>query len=401
MFWLFGSLTVAQSFENMPCIEYLCNDKHHIKECVNPNVDWIDVYLRRTDSDEWVKDQTFYYTYNEFQILDEINVFDYQDNMFSQKYLYEYYDNQLMMKRSLQFFVNGAWQNNVLYYYTYDEENFLRKLTIKELVSDVMTNTQRHFYRYDPENVPTGFMRQHWIDGKWSNYVLHNYSYNEYMLLSGITETRVSNNEIFRQDFYSYDRNAVLAERLVQVKNDEDIWENTLRVEYVTDRGGMIIKRYNQVWVDGAWVDDVMRVYHYESDRPHKAEICHKGQTLCVSVNAVHAHLAHGDCLGKCKDSEAENTPGNLKSAFSSTFSDSDCDISVYPNPFNEQVFISLAEDHSFSRIELFDYTGKLVRSVDNPGFGEIVLEMGDLPKGIYFLRVSGVETFTTKLLSE
>ena len=282
------------------------------------------------------------------------------------------------------------WQDNVLYYYTYNTENYLWKLTIKELLTTGWSFTQRHIYRYDLENTLTGFMRQRWIGGKWTNYVLHSYTYNDLDLLTGITETRLSDNEIFRQDFYSYDKNALLAERLVQVKNDEDMWENTLRVEYVSDHNGRIIKRYNQSWIDGAWVDDVMRVYHYESDRPHKAEICHKGQTICVSVNAVPAHLAHGDCLGKCKDPEVENASANLKSAFAPTFSDSEANIAVYPNPFNEKVFITLDENHPFSRIELFDYTGKLVRSIDSPGYGEIVLEMGDLPKGIYFLRATG-----------
>src|SRR5690242_7061294 len=28
--------------------------------------------------------------------------------------------------------------------------------------------------------------------------------------------------------------------------------------------------------------------------------ICHKGNTICVNMNAVPAHLAHGDFLGPC-----------------------------------------------------------------------------------------------------
>ena len=225
--------------------------------------------------------------------------------------------------------------------------------------------------------------------------------YDNLDLLTGITETRVSDNEIFRQEFYSYDKNALLLERLVQVKNNNDIWENTLRVEYVYDRYDRLIKRFNQSWINGAWADDVMRVYHYESDRTPKAEICHKGHTICVSVNAIRAHLAHGDYPGKCKVCETETASGNLKSASVQTFSDSESNIAVYPNPFNDKVFITLNEDHAFSRIEIFDYTGKLVRSIDNPDQGEIMLDMGDLPKGIYFLRATGAEIYSTKLISE
>ena len=33
---------------------------------------------------------------------------------------------------------------------------------------------------------------------------------------------------------------------------------------------------------------------------PGKAQVCHKGQTITVSVNAVAAHLRHGDTAGAC-----------------------------------------------------------------------------------------------------
>jgi hypothetical protein len=316
MLGLISSVTLAQSFDNSNINEYLCNDKQHIKECVNPLVNWIDLYRWLPDSDSWQKYQTYYYTYNDYQNLAEINVFDHQENIYNQRYLYEYNTNNLLIKRSLQYFVNGAWQDNVLYYYIYNADNNLWKLTIKEFLSTGWSFTQRHIYRYDLEKNLTGYMRQRWVDGKWANYVVHAYTYNDLELLAGTTETRVNDNEIFRQDFYSYDRNALLAERFVQVKNNDDIWENTLRVEYISDNRGRIIERYNQLWNDGVWVDDVRRVYHYESDSPHKAEVCHKGQTICISVNAVHAHLAHGDYLGKCKDPDGDNAPGKLKSGY-------------------------------------------------------------------------------------
>lgn len=40
-----------------------------------------------------------------------------------------------------------------------------------------------------------------------------------------------------------------------------------------------------------------------------KVTICHKGQEITVSANAVEAHLAHGDKLGSCDDT---NNPSFL-----------------------------------------------------------------------------------------
>lgn len=45
--------------------------------------------------------------------------------------------------------------------------------------------------------------------------------------------------------------------------------------------------------------------YEYCNNKQTKVQICHKGKkTLCVSINAVQAHLDHGDTLGSCDDDE-------------------------------------------------------------------------------------------------
>ena len=42
--------------------------------------------------------------------------------------------------------------------------------------------------------------------------------------------------------------------------------------------------------------------YEYCHPNNKKVYICHNGTTLCVSVNAINAHLEHGDTLGQCPD---------------------------------------------------------------------------------------------------
>ena len=47
--------------------------------------------------------------------------------------------------------------------------------------------------------------------------------------------------------------------------------------------------------------------YEYCNKKQTKVQICHKGKkTLCVSINAVQAHLDHGDTLGSCNDGDDE-----------------------------------------------------------------------------------------------
>ena len=49
--------------------------------------------------------------------------------------------------------------------------------------------------------------------------------------------------------------------------------------------------------------------YEYCHDNNKKVYVCHNGKTICVSINAIKAHLDHGDELGKCDDDD--NDEGN------------------------------------------------------------------------------------------
>ena len=47
--------------------------------------------------------------------------------------------------------------------------------------------------------------------------------------------------------------------------------------------------------------------FEYCHDNNKKVYVCHNGNTLCVSINAIHAHLEHGDTLGKCDDDDDDD----------------------------------------------------------------------------------------------
>lgn len=52
----------------------------------------------------------------------------------------------------------------------------------------------------------------------------------------------------------------------------------------------------------GAVIDNVSIIKNVSDEQPEKVDVCHKGKkTINISVNAVPAHLAHGDTLGSCQ----------------------------------------------------------------------------------------------------
>lgn len=73
----------------------------------------------------------------------------------------------------------------------------------------------------------------------------------------------------------------------------------------------------------------------------------------------------------------------------------SNINLMVYPNPADNKVSISVNEDlFSIEKIELYDMSGRFIKSFEkenvfNEVSEELSLSIGDLPTGVYFIRIS------------
>lgn len=75
-------------------------------------------------------------------------------------------------------------------------------------------------------------------------------------------------------------------------------------------------------------------------------------------------------------------------------------DVSIYPNPTNAFVIIK-SEGNDDTEISLFTMNGKLIQRVENIS-GQYRMDLGDLPSGVYFIRVeSNTAVSTQKLLKQ
>lgn len=118
----------------------------------------------------------------------------------------------------------------------------------------------------------------------------------------------------------------------------------------------------------------------YCDDKKKKAYVCHNGNTLCVSVNAVQAHLNHGDYLGQCSTS--------LRSIVIEEPVTDEFRVNVSPNPsagdFRIQVISKSMEPIS---VKVMDLSGKVLTVNSNVVKGSIVLG-NDLRPGTYIAEV-------------
>jgi hypothetical protein len=124
-----------------------------------------------------------------------------------------------------------------------------------------------------------------------------------------------------------------------------------------------------------------------------KVPVCHNGHTIRVSVAAVPAHLRHGDCLGIClhereKPSSIEGEPP----------------FTVFPNPASAMMTLRFNQqlDYGQMRVELTDFSGKLISSYPVTDNADLLIERGRLKPGYYNVRLlTGNETFSQTVIFE
>jgi hypothetical protein len=136
-----------------------------------------------------------------------------------------------------------------------------------------------------------------------------------------------------------------------------------------------------------------------------KVLVCHKAgnswNTLCISTNAVSAHLAHGDYLGSCNSSitsRAETT-----SAIDTRKEGEHLvGISAYPNPSSRHFTIKIETTSTIDKINLqvMDVNGTEIEQRNNLNPGQLILLGTNYKPGIYVAEiVQGSERKVLKLL--
>ncbi|MBN2698651.1 MAG: T9SS type A sorting domain-containing protein [Bacteroidales bacterium] len=85
---------------------------------------------------------------------------------------------------------------------------------------------------------------------------------------------------------------------------------------------------------------------------------------------------------------------GNGKSVF---FNESR---KLFPNPFSTSVTLEWDQNIEIERIEMLNMLGETVMVIGqvNPG-GQVIIQRGNLPVGIYFLRVHADRTYMEKIM--
>ncbi len=127
-------------------------------------------------------------------------------------------------------------------------------------------------------------------------------------------------------------------------------------------------------------------------DKPGKVLVCHippgnpeNVQEICISQNAVAAHLAHGCFVGSCERSSETRLDPYLTNAVADY-------VAIYPNPFTNVMSIEMVfEDVTEAEINIYDMKGTLVaQPFKGQSESSFIMNYNTdkLSTGIYVVRV-------------
>ncbi len=148
---------------------------------------------------------------------------------------------------------------------------------------------------------------------------------------------------------------------------------------------------------------DTIQVVSGLSDNGKKVVICHGGNLITVSTNALASHLAHGDCIGGC------NTSNNNRLKNGSILAKNQFnlfDVKLIPNPSSDYCMISLIgvdESENEIKIDLFNSYGQLVAELNKDNSDTKTQQYNfntkQFANGLYFVKVSYGNSLVAKKL--
>ncbi len=152
-------------------------------------------------------------------------------------------------------------------------------------------------------------------------------------------------------------------------------------------------------------------------EKGNKVQVCHvppgnsaNQHTICISPNAVSAHLAHGDFCGPCtgfsnKMGTTNDTPPDEyeveKSSLMPITTSYGSEWKIYPNPSDGKFTLSVPIDKLVS-VYVIDILGQVVDQKLNVKSRALNIDISNKPSGVYFVKVvTGNEMIIRKILHQ
>lgn len=179
--------------------------------------------------------------------------------------------------------------------------------------------------------------------------------------------------------------------------------QNPLNITFANDIGYKLVKLTLTRNGCTEIISDTIKVNSGLSDNGKKVTICHNGSLMTVGLNALSAHLAHGDCIGSCSPSGGARMMSNI--AYQNVIDVFEMDLT--PNPTSDLCTISLkgiTKSNKVLKIEVYSSTGQFINELikGNPVTDETEIRFDTkiYANGLYFIKTTyGDQAVLKKLI--
>lgn len=351
------------------------------------------LYRWNMTTSAWELSQVQYYSYS-YGRLTELLTKNYQTGANAALSVYSY-NSTGRNESSTNYTWTGTWNPSTRYLNEYDAQGRTVSLRLQKWINGEWGEERlQQNYIYDSSGRLTGYESIFWRNNAWTMPTVIELSYNPAGQLEYQLATRPGGNIDYRI-VYEYNEKGLMTQFYTQYPYGEG-WSNwNLRSFQYDPCGG----RHSQEQYTGQgpdWIPSSRVVFftsfNFEMFQGRKVPVCHNGHTIWIAVQAVPAHLRHGDCIGECTY-ERENQPGyDQKPVFT-----------LYPNPANERFTVRFDDDLNCKsgRIDLTDFSGNLIKTYYVNDNSPLIIERGKLRPGNYFVSFTGGATYTQAIILE
>jgi hypothetical protein len=352
-------------------MSYLENGKidtmtNFLSEGSDPKTRSIDIYdaegrieelIVQTYNDGWQYTSKNDYAYDQHgNLITELNYIWFNGN-WSQisgtrnEYTYSGDDFLVETLRQNYNFISG-WYNSFRQTYNFDGGTSPIEIIMQDWGSSSWINTQRmvdlDIKEYDAEHgagIYNSYSMEKWDGFNWVSDLHYDYTFSPEYPAGG----------------YSY----------IEQIYREGAWMDSIQYSSIYGDNGLISEVKTETWLGGQWVETEGNRYFYTIQDIDLLELIAQfwdsTSTYVNDTKIIYSDFLHIEGVQE----NAENQ------------------VAVYPNPASKWIRVDLKDPEWRGIVSIVDITGRKMKKVAFDG-SNLMIPVGDLPDGLYFLRIEG-----------
>ena len=270
------------------------------------------------------------------------------DNIYLLEYTYDSQHNQLTRQSNI--WIGTEWSPGTKHSFTYDLQNRVTVQLVQSWISE-WTNSQQLLYTYDTNGDLEMVLNQLWNVMEWDDNYRNLYAHDS-------NHNRIS---IVRQDFVAGE------------------WINMYQYMYTYDAFNNITLLLSQFYNLDEWIDQDRFIATYDVDQNRLTEVYQFHEQTWYNVDSTYYFYT-------LVSSNKELQP--------------DIPMNIFPNPSYGSIHIEL--EHANVSATLVNAMGQVVWTSNDISETSFMLQVAELPKGLYIFRVHDDDaTYAHKLIFE